>query len=58
MFQNSDVLFDVEKIQDNIDLIQEQESKIRELEYTNAKQGKRIEILESFHMLGNSDYTK
>ena len=58
MFQNSEVLFDVEKIQDNIDLIQEQESKIRELEYTNAKQGKRIEILESFNMLGNSDYVK
>ena len=58
MFQNSEILRDVEKFQDNIDLIQDQESNIRELEHTNAKQEKRIEILESFHILGNSDYAE
>ena len=67
MFQNSEVLFDVQKIQDNIDLIEEQEStiqenidlnqeqksKIQELRLTNTKQQKMIKELQSFHMQGN-----
>jgi len=49
--KNSEVLFDVQKIQDNIDLNQEQESKIQELRRTNSKQQKMIKELQSFHML-------
>ena len=52
MFQNSLALYDVDEIRSNIDLIQEQESEIQALRDTNAKQGKRIVVLESFHNLG------
>ena len=68
MFQNSEVLFDVLKIQDNMDLIQEQESKIQdnidlnqeqeseiqELRRTNTKQQKMIKELQSFYMQGKA----
>ena len=43
-FQNSEVLYDVEKIQ--------------ELEDTIAKQEQTIEVLQSFHYLGESYFAK